>query len=243
VIDLLSRQSGIQVATSGGPGTTASLYMRGARPDQTKILVDGLPINSIDLAGSPLRYIPLANVERIEILRGPGSTMYGADAIGGVIQIFTRQGTPGLKADGFIGYGTQNTFQANAGVSGGNEQWRFRLEANQASTDSISAQKNATNRDADKDPYRNTGGAASVSFLPAQGHEVGFIYRQNEGRTHYDSGMSRRTAPLMITSISAQSNGSFSPAIASRKTGPASSSMANDRLAKELCILAPQGSV
>ncbi len=188
VIDLLSRQSGIQVATSGGPGTTASLYMRGARPDQTKILVDGLPINSIDLAGSPLRYIPLANVERIEILRGPGSTMYGADAIGGVIQIFTRQGTPGLKADGFIGYGTQNTFQANAGVSGGNEQWRFRLEANQASTDSISAQKNATNRDADKDPYRNTGGAASVSFLPAQGHEVGFIYRQNEGRTHYDSG-------------------------------------------------------
>ena len=188
IADLLARQPGIQMSSSGGPGTSTSFYVRGARPEQTKVLVDGVPLNSVDLSGSPLRFLPLANVERIEILRGPASALYGADAIGGVIQIFTRGGTQGLKADAFAGYGTHNTWQASAGLSGGNEQWRFRLEGNHQSSDGFSAQKHASNKDADNDGYRNSGGAASLSFLPATGHELGFKFRQNTGTTHYDSG-------------------------------------------------------
>ena len=186
--DLLARQPGIQMSNSGGPGTTTSFYVRGARPEQTKVLVDGVPLNSVDLSGSPLRFLSLADVERIEILRGPASALYGADAIGGVIQIFTRSGAPGLRADAFAGYGMQNTGQTSAGVSGGNEQWRFRVEGNYQSSDGFSAQKNATNEDADRDAYRNSGGSASLSFLPATGHELGFKLRQNAGTTHYDSG-------------------------------------------------------
>lgn len=188
VADLLARQPGIQVSSNGGPGTTTSFYIRGARPEQTLVLVDGLPLNSVDLSGSPLRFLPLANIERIEILRGPASTLYGADAMGGVIQIFTKRGEAGLKGDAFVGYGSRNTAQASAGIAGGNEHWRFRLEGNHASSDSISAQTGASNRDADTDAYRNDGGAASVSFLPTKGHEIGAIYRRNEGLTHYDSG-------------------------------------------------------
>lgn len=187
--DLLSRQAGIQVSSSGGAGSSTSFYVRGARPDQTKVLVDGLPINSLDLSGSPLRYLSLANVERIEILRGPGSTMYGADAIGGVIQIFTRKGTPGARADAFAGFGSRDNFQSQAGFSGGDEHWRFRLEGHHETIGNISAQKNARNRDADRDPHRNGGGAASLSFLPASGHELGLVFRRNEGRTYYDNGM------------------------------------------------------
>ena len=188
IADLLAAQAGVQISSNGGPGTAASFYLRGARPDQTKVLVDGLPINSVYLSGSPLRLLPLANVERIEILRGPGSTLYGADAIGGVIQIFTHRGTPGLKVDGFVGAGIQQTFQTSAGVSAGNEFWRLRIEGSQDSSCSISAQKDATRQDADKDAYRNSGAATALSFLPAAGHELGISYRHSEGRTHYDIG-------------------------------------------------------
>jgi len=188
IADLLARQPGIQMSSSGGPGTTTSFYVRGARPEQTKILVDGVPLNSVDLSGPPLRFLSLSDVERIEILRGPASALYGADAIGGVIQIFTRNGAPGLKGDAFAGYGTYNTWQANAGLSGGNEQWRFRIEGNHEASDGFSAQKHASNKDADKDGYRNSGGSVSLSFLPTTGHELGLKFRQNTGTTHYDSG-------------------------------------------------------
>lgn len=188
ITELLARQPGIQTVQSGGPGTSTSFYVRGTNAAHTKVLVDGIAINSVDLSGSPLRFIPLGDVERIEILRGPGSTLYGADAVGGVIHVITRRGAPGLRADGFVGYGSKSTWQANAGLSGGNEQWRFRVEANQRTSDGFSAQRKASNRDADDDAYRNTGGAASLSFIPAQGHEIGASYRRNEGRVHYDSG-------------------------------------------------------
>ena len=188
IADLLARQPGVQMSSSGGPGTSTSFYVRGARPEQTKVLVDGVSLNSVDLSGSPLRFLSLADVERIEILRGPASALYGADAIGGVIQIFTRSGAPGLKANAFAGFGTYGTWQANAGLSGGNEQWRFRIEGNREASDGFSAQKNASNMDADKDGYRNSGGGVSLSFLPATGHELGFKFRQNAGTTHYDSG-------------------------------------------------------
>lgn len=188
ITELLARQPGIQAVQNGGPGTSTSFYIRGTNAAHTKVLVDGVAINSVDLSGSPLRFISLADVERIEILRGPGSTLYGADAVGGVIHVITRRGAPGLRADGFVGYGSKNTRQASAGLSGGNEQWRFRIEADQRTSDGFSSQRKASNRDADADAYRNTGGAASLSFMPVAGHEIGAAYRRNEGRVHYDSG-------------------------------------------------------
>jgi vitamin B12 transporter len=188
VAELLAEQAGIQVARSGGYGTATSFYVRGANSGQTKVLVDGIPINSLDASGSSLPYLSLADVDHIEIVRGPASTLYGADAVGGVIQIFTRKGETGVKPDAFVGYGTHNTFQANAGVSVAEEKWRLRVEANRMSTGGISAQTHATNQDADNDGYYNTGGAASFSLFPADGHELGVSYRENRGRTYYDSG-------------------------------------------------------
>ncbi|MDR3221411.1 MAG: TonB-dependent receptor [Candidatus Accumulibacter sp.] len=189
IVDLLMRQPGIQANSSGGPGTSTSFYVRGANADQTKVLVDGMPINSIDLSGSPLRFMPLGNVERIEILRGPAATLYGADAIGGVIHIITRRGQPGLRANAFAGYGSHNTRQLAAGLSGGDEHWRFRVEGNHFATDGISTRRKSytANKDADDDAYRNTGGAASLSWLPAEGHEFGLSYRTHSGQVKFDS--------------------------------------------------------
>ncbi|MDR1351143.1 MAG: TonB-dependent receptor [Zoogloeaceae bacterium] len=187
ITELLARQSGIQATTTGGPGTQTSFFVRGANHPQTKIIVDGIAINTAN-GDSPLRFLSLDSVERIEILRGPASALYGADAIGGVIHIITRRGQPGLAADGFVGYGSHDTQKANAGISGGDEHWRFRVEANHYQTNGFSAQRHARNKDADDDAYRNIGGAASFSFLPAQGHELGLIYRRNKGLVNYDSG-------------------------------------------------------
>jgi vitamin B12 transporter len=171
----------------GGPGAATSLFMRGANSNQVKIIVDDIAINTAS-GDSSLRFLSLSEIERIEILRGPASSLYGADAIGGVINIITRRGQPGLRADGFIGYGSRDTQQINAGISGGDEHWRFRVEGNHYQTDGFSAQRHARNKDADDDGYRNTGGAVSLSFLPAQGHELGVSYRENEGLVNYDSG-------------------------------------------------------
>ncbi|WP_119737475.1 TonB-dependent receptor domain-containing protein [Noviherbaspirillum cavernae] len=190
IVELLTRQAGIQSYRSGGQGAQTGFFVRGANTNQVKVLVDGLPLNgAADQSGSSALYnLPLANVERIEILRGPASTLYGADAIGGVIQIFTRKGEPGVKADGFIGYGTHNTYQANAGISAGGEQWRLRVDGSRDSTQGISAQTNATRQDADKEGYYNNAGSVAFSFLPAQGQELGASVRHNEGRSHFDSG-------------------------------------------------------
>ncbi len=192
VADLLAHQPGIQMSSSGsnGPGSFTSIFIRGANAEHTKVLVDGIPIGgAYDQAGTKaLTNLPLDNVERIEIVRGPASSLYGADAIGGVIQVFTRKGTPGLKADGFAGFGSWGTTKVNAGVSGGDERWRFRVEVGRDKTNGFSSQKNATNQDADRDGYHNNAAAISLSFMPAQGHELGLTYRHNDGQTRYDSG-------------------------------------------------------
>jgi vitamin B12 transporter len=87
---LLSRQPGIEIVTNGSPGSTSGVFIRGANRQQTVVLLDGLRIESSSAGAASLEAIPLEQIERIEILRGPASSLYGADAIGGVIQVFTR---------------------------------------------------------------------------------------------------------------------------------------------------------
>jgi len=187
IIDLLAQQPGIQAMQNGGPGTNAEIFIRGSRSTQTKILVDGMPINSMDLTGSPLRFLPLADVERIEILRGPASSLYGADAIGGVIQVFTRRGSQGLRSNAYAGFGSYGTQTLSTGISGGNEQWHFRLSGNDFRTDGISAVRNGRNRDGDNDPSRTMGVNGNISFSPVTGHEFSFSGMRNHGQTFFDS--------------------------------------------------------
>lgn len=188
ITDLLARQPGFQTASYGGPGAATSFFVRGANSNQLKVLVDGIAINSIDPSGSPLRLLNLDDVERIEILRGPGATLYGADAIGGVVQIFTRKAEAGTSVRAQLGAGSMGARQAGAELSGGNAQWRYRIGASHQYTDGISAQADASNRDADADSYRNNGVSAALTWLPAAGHEVGISVRRNTGMAHYDSG-------------------------------------------------------
>ena len=90
VQDLLRGETGIDIANTGGLGKLNSLLVRGADADQVLVLVNGVRVGSATAGTTRIEYIPVDQIERIEIVRGPRSSLYGADAIGGVVQIFTR---------------------------------------------------------------------------------------------------------------------------------------------------------
>ncbi len=126
--DLLQRQPGVQIVANGGPGSTTGVFLRSANANQTLVLIDGLRVGASSSGTTPFEAIPLDQIDHIEILRGPAASLYGADAIGGVIQIFTRNGGSGaLAANASAGYGTFGTSQVTAGAGGSDGPWRFSL--------------------------------------------------------------------------------------------------------------------
>src|SRR5450830_1475213 len=139
ITDLLKSQSGIQINTSGGAGSAASVFLRGTNSDHLIVLIDGLRINSATLGTTSFENIPLSQIEKIEILRGPASSLYGQDAIGGVIQIFTKKGMDGFKPYVGIGYGSYKTSNFQSGIRGGNNQTTYAINFSAMNTDGFSA--------------------------------------------------------------------------------------------------------
>lgn len=115
--DLLQQQRGIQISSTGGAGNTSSVYVRGASNGQSLVLVDGVKVDSAT-GGAIWNAIPLSLIDHIEIIYGPQSTFYGSDAMGGVIQIFTKKGGGPTQFAASAGYGTYNTSITNASLSG-----------------------------------------------------------------------------------------------------------------------------
>ncbi|MBI3524999.1 MAG: TonB-dependent receptor [Betaproteobacteria bacterium] len=192
--ELLSRQPGIQSISNGGPGKVSSLFIRGANPNQTLVLVDGVRIGSATLGTPALEQLPLAQIERIEILRGPASALYGADAVGGVIQIFTRRGQGPQTVDAFAGIGSYNTRDLSAGISGGDAAWSYSVRGSNDTTDGIKAIADKTKQPYSYDPSRSTDGfrnsslSTALTFRPASGHEIGATLLKTTGRNWYESG-------------------------------------------------------
>lgn len=141
VVELLRDVPGVVVAANGGHGQTSSLFMRGTNSDHVLVLVDGVPVN--DPSGPKDAFdfsnISTDNVERIEILRGPQSTLYGTQAIGGVINIISKTGRGAPKQTAFVEYGRYNTTKAGVGSSGEIGRTSYSLTASQLNTGGISA--------------------------------------------------------------------------------------------------------
>ena len=128
--ELLQRQPGVEIVQNGGPGSVSGIFLRGANRGQTLVLIDGVRIASSSAGATSLEAIPLDQIERIEILRGPASSLYGADAIGGVVQVFTRRGGERRSpANASAGYGTYATWDAKAGVAGSAGPAQFAVQA------------------------------------------------------------------------------------------------------------------
>ena len=141
IADLLSRQHGIQIADYGGPQTATSVFMRGTNSTHTLVLLDGVRINSAVQGSINFNAIDPSQIERIEIVRGAGSSLYGAEAIGGVINIITKKGNPdqppALWAN--LGLGSHDTFKSSAGISGAANGFNYGLSGSFADSDGFDA--------------------------------------------------------------------------------------------------------
>lgn len=134
VAELLRLHAGIDIARNGGPGQTTSVFLRGTDSNHTLILIDGVRMNPGTIGNTALQNINPEQIEKIEIVRGPRSSLYGSDAIGGVIQIFTRRGKRPLDGELSISGGSNNTWQVNSALS--TQQNGFRAGANVGFLDS-----------------------------------------------------------------------------------------------------------
>lgn len=139
VSELIATTAGITFARSGGPGNATSVHIRGADSDHTVILIDGVVLNDPSLVGGNFDFgnLLVGDISRIEILRGAQSTLYGSQAIGGVINIVTADPEPGLGADLQAEGGSLSTGLAKGGVGGKFDNWSFRVGATYYTTDSV----------------------------------------------------------------------------------------------------------
>ncbi len=186
-VELLQTQPGVEISSSGGAGTASSIFLRGTNSNQVVVLIDGLRVGSATAGTTTFENIPLTQIEKIEILRGPATSLYGQDAIGGVIQIFTKKGSGKPQFYAALGYGAYDTKTAEAGVRGSLGDTSFSLNVSSTDTDSFSAKHIRTGAQADDDKYRNLAASASLSHKIAEGHEVGVQMLTSEGHANYDS--------------------------------------------------------
>jgi vitamin B12 transporter len=197
---LLGRQPGMNLATNGGPGASSTLFIRGAEARHTLLLIDGMRVNSATTGQATLENIPLSQIERIEILRGPASVLYGSEALGGVIQIFTRKGEGETKLDAFAGLGRYGTHDVSAGLSGGVQNWNYSLRAGNYKTDGFSATnsklKQPTLYNPDRDGFDQSNASASLGLRFREKDEIGITVLRSNGKNQYDNGPSTYDAYL-----------------------------------------------
>lgn len=155
VAEVLRGRLGVDVAQQGGPGSLTSVFLRGANAQQTKVLLDGIPLNDPSNAGRSFDFANLTvdNVERIEILRGPQSMTYGSDAIGGVVNIITKRGQGPLSIQASTMGGSFKTGQASLGISGGDDIKYYSINGAYYSTGGIS-QAAGSNGNPEHDPFK-----------------------------------------------------------------------------------------
>jgi vitamin B12 transporter len=195
--ELLRRVPGVEIVMNGGPASTSGVLLRGANSNQTLVLIDGQRVGSSTSGTAALEAIPIDAIDHIEILRGPASNLYGADAIGGVIQVFTRNGGDAFAAHASAGYGTYRTSAASGGVSGATGAWRYALNVGHRQSDGFNAIANPANFsfNDDRDGYRgdDASGSVSLRLAPEQELSVQFLKSRLDAQFDAEPGFDDRT--------------------------------------------------
>jgi vitamin B12 transporter len=192
LVALLQQQRGLEIATNGSAGASASVFVRGANSDQTLVLIDGVRIGSSTTGGATWENIPLAQIDHIEIVYGPLSSLYGSDAIGGVVQIFTKQGDGAAHPSVMVGYGSYNERAVEASIGGstaGDEKFHYALGVSRDESDGFPAttpQAGPYLYNTNKDGYDKESASGQFGFDWAKGHTVGIDFLQSRNSAGFD---------------------------------------------------------
>ena len=189
--ELLQRKAGVEIRATGGAGQPSGVFIRGANSQHTLVLVDGLRLGSSTSGGAAFENIPLDLIERIEIVKGPLSGVYGSDAIGGVIQIFTRVASkPQLTAE--VGVGSNSARVVSAGFTTTEDKTSFTINAGYREVNARSATNALAgpySYNPDRDPYSNANVLVKISQKLWQGETITASAWQSVGRVKYDDGV------------------------------------------------------
>ncbi len=190
--ELLRDFAGVQLSRTGPPGQSAGIFIRGASMANTVVLIDGVRVGSATLGQAALEALGLAAIERIEILRGPGSSLYGADAVGGVVQVFTRRGqrgAPRLQASLHAGrYGSSEVQGSVSGVIGA---FDMALSLSREASDGVSAIANPAdafgNYNPDADGFSRGSVSAQLGYAITPSQRLGLRLLDTRLRSQFDS--------------------------------------------------------
>ena len=188
--DLLRREAGLQLSRNGGPGQSTGLFMRGAASQQSLVLVDGVRVGSATLGYASVEALGLAQLDRIEVLRGPGSSLYGADAVGGVVNLITRRGQGALHLDARFAVGGLGAKEASAGLRGSSAVWDYAASLSREQAQGVSALRPGDtfgNYNPDRDGFKLDAAQVGVGFKPATGHRVGLTLLHTRLNSQYDA--------------------------------------------------------
>ncbi len=212
--ELLKGTPGVDMVQSGGYGKDTNVYLRGTNSDHVLVLIDGIKAGSVTTGTSAFQFIPIDQVERVEITRGPQSSLYGSEAIGGVIQIFTRKGgnseRPNIALE--TGGGSYDTYNGSAAVSGKWGKAWYSLGAAQLGSQGINALSGvsvASGYNPDRDGYNNTSLNAKTGYRFDNGAELEAFFLRAEGETEIDNSISS-TTEFVNQTLGATASANFS---------------------------------
>jgi vitamin B12 transporter len=188
---VLQLYGGVEMSSNGGPGSASAVFIRGANSAHSLVLVDGMRLQSATTGTTALENIPVSEIDRIEIVPGPVSGLYGSDAIGGVIQVFTRSGRYSPGASMAAAVGSYGTGSLNASLSGAAGDTWYTVAGGWLETTGFSATKPSVpfgQYNPDKDGYRNANFSAKLDHRFMPGQEAGASVLYSKGESHFDSG-------------------------------------------------------
>ena len=188
--EVLARTASVQLYSNGGRGKTAGVFIRGTESRHTILLIDGVRYGSATLGTPAWDNIPVDMIERIEVLKGPASALYGPDAAGGVVQIFTRRGTKGFAPFAAVTLGSNSYQELSAGLRGGQDNVSYALGVSHTDDKGFSAtnSKVPLSYNPDRDGFKQKAFNASVDWQLNSDWKLsaGAVYA--DGTNHFDDG-------------------------------------------------------